>query len=157
VRVRRASIDDGAALADLLGQLGYPTTEEEARARLAAWAGDERRLVLVAERSAVAVGFVAVAAVPYFERAGSWARICALAVDRDHRRRGVGRRLVAVAEEAAAGWGCVAVEITSSRRRDEAHAFYRDLGYEDRCGRSAMYRRELEVASTGPGSAAARW
>jgi GNAT superfamily N-acetyltransferase len=141
--IREAAVDDAAAVADLLTQLGYPHDEDAARARLGGWADGERHRVLIAERGEAVAGFVAVAAVPYFERAGSWARIGALAVDGAHRRRGIGRELVAAAEEAAASWGCVTVEATSSRRRREAHRFYRSLGYEDRCERSALYRREL--------------
>jgi GNAT superfamily N-acetyltransferase len=141
--IREGSRADAAAIAELLTQLGYPHDPDAARARLEAWEGGERRLVMIAERGGAVAGFVAVAAVPYFERPGRWARIVALAVGRAHRRGGVGRELVAAAEEAAAGWGCVTIEATSSRRRREAHGFYRSLGYADRCECSALYRREL--------------
>jgi hypothetical protein len=50
---------------------------------------------------------------------------------------------MAAAEAAAIRWGCVTIEVTSARRRLEAHPFYLGLGYEDRCRRSALYRREL--------------
>jgi GNAT superfamily N-acetyltransferase len=143
VRVREASSGDAAAVAGLLTQLGYPSTAEEARGRLAAWDGEGPRRVLVAEHGGAVAGLVAVAAVPYLERGGSWARIVALAVDAGHRRRGIGRQLIAAAEAAAAGWGCVTIEATSSRRRAESHPFYRRLGYGEECERSALYRRSL--------------
>jgi GNAT superfamily N-acetyltransferase len=141
--IRAASAEDSAPIADLLTQLGYPCSPEEAKERLATWRADDRGGVLAAVIGTSVVGFVAVHAIPYFERSGSWARICALAVDRLHRRAGVGRRLVHACEEAAAGWGCATVEVTSSRTRDDAHAFYRRLGYEDACGRSGRFVREL--------------
>src|SRR5213079_1251217 len=133
VTVREASAQDAAAVADLLTQLGYPHSSAGGGSRLAAWAAGDRRLLLLAADGEAVVGFVAVAAVPYLERAGSWARIVALAVDAAHRRRGLGRELVEAAEGAASGWGCVSIEVTSARRREVSHPFYRRLGYEDRC------------------------
>jgi ribosomal protein S18 acetylase RimI-like enzyme len=107
VTVREASAQDAAAVADLLTQLGYPHSTGEAGSRLDAWAGGDRRLLLLAADGEAVVGFVAVAAVPYLERAGSWARIVALAVDAAHRRRGIGRELVEAAEgRPRAGGAC---------------------------------------------------
>lgn len=143
--VREAADADVDAIARLLTELGYPHSGDEARSRLEAWTGGERRLLLVATEGEAAVGLVAVAAVPYLERAGSWARVVALAVAATHRRRGVGRELMAAAEEAAGRWGCVTIEATSARRRPESAPFYLGLGYEDRCRRSALYRRELRA------------
>jgi GNAT superfamily N-acetyltransferase len=149
VTARAAAADDAAAIARLLTELGYPHSADEARSRLEAWIGGERRLLLVATEDDAPIGLVAVAALPYLERAGSWARIVALAVAASHRRRGVGRTLVAAAEEAAVRWGCVTIEATSARRRLESHPFYLGLGYEDRCRRSALYRRELSAREPG--------
>lgn len=147
--VREAAAADAAAVGDLLTQLGYPHSSAEAGSRLDAWSGGDRRRVLVAVEGGAVVGLVAVAAAPYLERPGSWARVVALAVDAAQRRRGIARELIAAAEATAAGWGCVTIEVTSSRSREESHPFYRSLGYEDRCARSAVYRRELSRAIQG--------
>lgn len=141
--LREAGLDDAPVVADLLTQLGYPQGPDDARSRLGSWIGAERARLLLAVEGSDVIGLAAVAAVPYLERAGSWARIVALAVDGSHRRRGVGRRLVAAAEGWARQWGCVTIEVSSRRTRPESHGFYRSLGYEDRCERSAHYRREL--------------
>jgi hypothetical protein len=45
---------------------------------------------------------------------------------------------MAEAERAAHRLGCREVEITSSRARDAAHAFYRGLGYDDVCAGRAV-------------------
>jgi GNAT superfamily N-acetyltransferase len=45
--------------------------------------------------------------------------------------RGVGRVLVAHVEERARREGCVQLELSSSDRREDAHAFYRRLGFDD--------------------------
>ena len=43
--------------------------------------------------------------------------------------------------------GCEDLELTSSRSRSGAHAFYRHLGFEDRCPRSARFVRPLTASS----------
>lgn len=143
VGVRPARFADAPALARLLTELGYPQDAEQAHAQLSAWAGDPRGTVLVAERDGSPAGVVAAHAIPYLERPGSFARVVAVAVDREHRRSGVGRRLFAAVEAWAAAVGCRDVEITSSRARDDAHAFYEALGFVDVCDRSARFKRAL--------------
>ena len=61
----------------------------------------------------------------------------------DHRRRGVATALMRAAEDLARGWGCDRLELTSTRSRAEAPAFYAALGYEDRSARQARYVRLL--------------
>lgn len=145
VVVRSARFTDTPALARLLTELGYPQDREQAEAQLTQWVGNPRGTVLVADHDGACAGFIAAHAIPYFHRPGSFARVVALAVDRDRRRSRVGRQLLTAAETWAAERGCREVEITSSRSRDEAHAFYRALGYVDVCDRSARFRRALEV------------
>jgi RimJ/RimL family protein N-acetyltransferase len=141
--VRRARMTDAAAVSELLTGLGYPHGRDDAEARLRVWAGDAQGVVLVAERDGRVVGFVAVHALPYFQRSGYFARVTALAVDPERRRGGIGRQLLDGAEEWAVSHGCHEIEITSSRRRTDAHAFYRHLGYEDLCDRAAWFKREI--------------
>ncbi|GAB3424977.1 GNAT family N-acetyltransferase [Flindersiella endophytica] len=155
VAIRPATLTDAAAVTGLLHQLGYPAnTVPEVRERLAVWAAspsDASVLVAVAgadgcgrERERV-VGVVAVAAVPYLEKPGRWARIVALVVADDARSQGVGRRLVSAAETAARDLGCVATELTSARRRVRAHAFYRANGYQDWTGDVArLFHKHLQ-------------
>lgn len=95
------------------------------------------------------MGFAAVHRVPYFERPGAFTRLVALSVDAAQRRAGVGRRLMAAVERWAAARGCVEVEVTSRRSREDAHRFYSALGYEDRCAESGRFRRAL---AAGPGA-----
>jgi len=40
-------------------------------------------------------------------------------------------------------WGCLAMEVTSARTRDGAHAFYQRMGYTDVCSRSGRFLKEL--------------
>jgi GNAT superfamily N-acetyltransferase len=86
-----------------------------------------------------------VAAIPLLEREGSLGRIVALVVDDSRRGAGIGRGLVAAAETEALRMGCDAMEVTSSRHRTGAHAFYRALGYQDKCDRKARFMRDLST------------
>jgi predicted N-acetyltransferase YhbS len=144
IPVRPAQPGDAAPVAELLAELGYPGNRtEEVRRRLTMWEHETAGLVLVAERKEQVVGVIAVIAIPYLEREGRWGRIVALVVSSACRGQGIGRRLVDAAEKAAGELDCVAMEVTSRRSRTESHPFYRNLGYADRCERSARYLKEL--------------
>jgi ribosomal protein S18 acetylase RimI-like enzyme len=107
--------------------------------------------VLVAESGGSPAGFVAAYATRRMDRPGSFARVVGLAVDPAHQRSGVGRRLLAAVEAWSGETGCDEIEITSSRSRDAAHAFYRALGFTDLCERSARFRRPLAQPPDRPG------
>jgi GNAT superfamily N-acetyltransferase len=142
--IRPARPQDAPGVAALLIELGYPgDSVEQVRERLARWGRAENATVLVAEYQARLAGAVAVTAIPYFEHEGSWGRIVALVVAEGNRGRGIGRLLVESAEQAALGLGCITMELTSARRRPEAHAFYRSVGYQDWCAHSARYVKDL--------------
>jgi GNAT superfamily N-acetyltransferase len=140
---RPAASRDAAGLAPLLGQLGYPATTQEARARLAYWSADERGLVLVADDQGTIAGVAAVHAIPLLEHTGSRGRLVALVVADRYRRQGIAGALLAAAEAYARSLGCLDMEITSARDRDGAHAFYLRAGYSDACPAAARYRKRL--------------
>lgn len=143
VTIRTAVPPDAGTLAGLLSQLGYPSSERDVRTRLAYWASAPDSEVLVAEAGETVVGCLSLHAVPYFGRTGCWGRIESLVVDQSARRHGVGSALLAAAEALAARWQCLAVEVTSSRRRTDAHAFYQRHNYRDICDRSGRFWKPL--------------
>ena len=126
--VREATEDDAAAVAELLDQLGYPMSVEEARSRL----GRDGDRVLLAESTGDAVGLLALAVQLPIARARPLARITAMVVRDSKRRHGVGRRLMERAEALARAAGCEGIELTSAIRpeREDGHRFYESLGYE---------------------------
>lgn len=141
--IRHAASADADRIAVLLGQLGYPTTFEAAGERLRRWQADERGALIVAELDGVVAGVAALYAVPQLQYDESRGRLVALVVDASARGQGVGGKLVAEAEREARRLGCRELEITSRRTRPEAHSFYRGLGYQDACDRSARYLKPL--------------
>jgi GNAT superfamily N-acetyltransferase len=150
VEIRQACCTDAPAVTALLVELGYPDNSVAGvHRRLVRWSRNAHGAVFVAELAGAVVGVVAVTAIPCLEREGNLGRIVALVVDESRRGAGIGRGLVAAAEAAALEMGCVSMEVTSSRRRIDAHAFYRALGYEDWCDRKARFVRDLRSQRGG--------
>jgi GNAT superfamily N-acetyltransferase len=147
--IRAAEPEDADQVTALLGELGYPgSTVEAVRRRLAVWEDARDSVTLVAENVSGIIGLAAVSVVPYLERDGHWGRISALVVTASCRGQGIGRMLMAAAEELARDCGCVVMEVTSDRSRIDAAALYRSHGYEDWCGHSARFVKDLAAGAS---------
>jgi len=132
IHVRPAHAADTPELARLAGELGYPSTEEEIRARLAAIESTPAHALWVAE-AAGANGKLAGFLNAYVKRAidtDARVEIAALVVDEKQRSRGVGKLLIERAEAWARENGCRTIGLRSNVIRDRAHKFYERLGYE---------------------------
>jgi GNAT superfamily N-acetyltransferase len=127
--IRDAHEADAPAIAHLLAQLGYPTEPAAVGQRLERLqiVGDR---ILVAEVDGRAVGLAHLQVTPALERDRPAARIGALVVDDAHRGHGLGRALVRALEDEARLRGCGLLFVTTSERRDDAHAFYERVGLE---------------------------
>lgn len=126
--VRAATAADVPELARLLAALGYATDGAVLERRLRAFeaAGET---ALVADGGERLLGAVTIHVTPVLHRAGPVGRLTALVVDDAARGRGVGRALVRAAEGLLTARGCVLMEVTSNRRRTDAHAFYERVGF----------------------------
>jgi ribosomal protein S18 acetylase RimI-like enzyme len=123
---------DAETAAELLAQLGYPTSADMFRDKLIKLGQDASNRVLVAVEDGRVVGLVAVHTHELVHAPGLLGRITALVVHSEFRRRGLGRKLVQAAERHCVSVGCVLFEVTSSDSRLEARAFYESLGYTER-------------------------
>jgi GNAT superfamily N-acetyltransferase len=119
---------DVERVADLLTQLGYPTTGSSVAARFARIDAEQNAL-LVADESGTARAWIHVAVHAYLE-SDDTAEIVGLVVADGHRSRGIGTSLVDAAESWAAGKGCRALRVRSRIVRERAHAFYERAGFE---------------------------
>lgn len=126
--IRPAGPADTARLADLCGQLGYPTAAERVEERLAQIEANERRRVYVAEVGGAVVGWVYVYLVPSLLH-DPQAEIGGLIVSEGYRGQRIGERLLRQAEQWAGEHGCHAVSVHSNVIRKDAHRFYERLGY----------------------------
>jgi GNAT superfamily N-acetyltransferase len=143
VTIRPARAEDAAALVPLFEDWNHPLPAAAIEERIATWKATQGAALLVAELDGDVAGVAAVNATPHLARGDSFARLVGLVVSSAHRRRGIGEALVRAAEARAREWGCHRLELTSTRTRAEAPAFYAALGYVDLSERQARYSREL--------------
>jgi GNAT superfamily N-acetyltransferase len=129
--IRPARVTDAGALSELFGQLGYPTSTEEVRARLETRCGAGNALCLVAEQDGVVGGVIVMHLLEPLHVAGRWALVSSLVVREALRGFGVGAALLAEVERLAWEAGCSHVELSSSEKRTRAHAFYERQGFEE--------------------------
>jgi ribosomal protein S18 acetylase RimI-like enzyme len=131
--VREAVLGDADEVVRLLALLGHPQPALDARARLAAFFDQGQQLLVAARVPAEAgsplVGAVTLHITPVMHRAGPIGRLTAVIVDESVRGQGIGRALVAACETFLFGRGCAMIEVTSNKKRTDAHAFYEGLGY----------------------------
>ena len=130
VTIRQAEPSDATVIAALGGQLGYPTSHDEAKERLTATFKNKDQVVYVAEIEGEDVaGWVHVFGTHRLVME-PFAEIGALIVDESHRSLGVGRALVTKAEEWALNHGYTYIRVRSNTIRDRAKVFYERLGYQ---------------------------
>lgn len=136
IEIRSAIPGDMEAASVLLGELGFPSLPQEIGERLKAM----QAAVLVAVIQGTVVGLITTNVMPTLHRPHPVGRLSALVVSRQERNKGVGRALVSAAESLLRQQGCGLVEVTSNFRLEEAHFFYKRLGYETT---SFRFRKEL--------------
>lgn len=120
--------------ADSLGQWRETLDEgalPEAYARaFDAIAADPRNEIIVGEMAGQPVACLQLTFIPGLTYAGGErAQIEGVRVDSTMRGTGVGKALIAHVVELARQRGCVLVQLTTDKRRPEALAFYRSLGF----------------------------
>ena len=87
--------------------------------------------LLVAEENGEVVSTTVLAILPGFARGiSSFAVVEYVVVDEKKRSRGIGKALMDYCKERAKEAGCYKIMLTSDKRRDRAHKFYRSLGFE---------------------------
>jgi len=128
--VRPAVAADAEAIAELLGQLGYPTTAQEVVGRLAKLQDPQSSVAVVAETDGLVTGVATGHVIHTIHSTPRIAWITTLVVRDSCRHSGVGRQLAAAVESWARSAGALRIAVTSGKHRDDAHAFYERIGYE---------------------------
>ena len=128
VRIRTMAPADAEAVAELNGQLGYPSTRDQVTARLAALGSSERDVLLVAEEDGRVVGWAHVGLKHSLVDVPS-AQVLGLVVAEDRRSAGIGLRLLVEAEDWALAHGVHRMLVASRTTRERAHGFYTRHGY----------------------------
>jgi ribosomal protein S18 acetylase RimI-like enzyme len=129
ISVRSAAIADSAQIARLVSALGYPTSAAQMHKRLESILSNDDFATVVACDGEQVVGFIGTRAGPLYESDGRYGQIMALAVSREHQRRGIGRMLLHAAESEVMRHEVSVLVVTSGNQRSDAHAFYERNGY----------------------------
>ena len=128
--IRAAEVNDAAALAHLMCELGYETTKSEMQMRMERIVTDERCRTFVAVCDGKVCGMISTVTYPSYEHNDLSGRILALVILRPMRRRGIGRALIATAEKDFAQRGIRRIALNTRLAREDTHKFYESLGYE---------------------------
>jgi GNAT superfamily N-acetyltransferase len=129
IEVRLAEVCDVTAIARLAGELGYPSTAEQVRDRLAVIEGDPRHATFVAASTEnEVIGWIHLSEA-HSPGSDPRAEITNLVVDSRFRSVGTGRLLVERGEQWARERGLAVIGVHSNIIRERAHAFYLRLGY----------------------------
>lgn len=128
-KIRAPRESDYARIADLAGQLSYPSTPEEIARRLDGTKGSPDHAVFVAELESGEIGGWIAVFVYRTVEAAARAEISGLVVDERYRSQRIGERLLTCSEEWARERGCGTIGLRSNVIRDRAHAFYERHGY----------------------------
>lgn len=132
MRIRDAEIKDAAAIAALLGELGYPGTEDFCADKIARIAAHPDARLLVAQAGDGGVlGFIGLHFIVQLALPGDFCRITYFCVSEAARGLGVGRELEETAARLARERGCDRIEVHCHERRVDAHRFYYRQGYEE--------------------------
>ncbi|MEM6848040.1 MAG: GNAT family N-acetyltransferase [Pseudomonadota bacterium] len=136
--MREAEREDVAAIvallaADALGSQREVPTDPLQPAYLAAFdaiAADPNNGLWVAVSDGTIIGCYQLTFLPGFSRLGSWrAQIEGVRVAASARGKGVGELMVRHAIALAKGRGCKLMQLTTDKRRIDAHRFYGRLGF----------------------------
>lgn len=107
---------------DPLPQSYYDAFDEMAK--------DPNNRLLVAQQDGDIVGTLQITFIRGLSRQGATrAQIEAVRVAASHRGKGLGREIFLAAIELARGEGCSLVQLTTDKKRADAHRFYENLGF----------------------------
>lgn len=130
LKIRRARQNDATRLAELCGQLGYPTSSRQMADRLKSVLRQKTGACFVAETAEEGlIGWIHVSVTPLLE-VERRAEVNGLVVDEGVRSRGAGARLLEAGEHWARKMRCQGVSVRSNVIRERAHEFYLRQGYQ---------------------------
>jgi GNAT superfamily N-acetyltransferase len=151
MRIRAATVHDLPAIVALLvddplgklrEDLGTPINPCYLDA-FAAIARDPNQLLAVADAGGEVVGCLQLTFIPGLSRLGMWrGQIEAVRIAADRRGGGLGGALLRWAIEQCRERGCGLVQLTTDKRRAEAHRFYAALGFEASHEGMKLYLRD---------------
>lgn len=127
--IRKCSISDAQALCDLnTDEMGYDYPVEKTKESLELILSDKNNIVFVAVSDVKVVGYVH-GQVYQLIYAPAMINIMGIAVNREFKRKGIGKALMSEIEKYAKENGINKIRLNSGKSRLGAHSFYRKCGY----------------------------
>jgi GNAT superfamily N-acetyltransferase len=129
--IRNAIPADAPAMADLITQLGYPTTPEQMAARFARLSAEPNQQTWLAEDDLGPLGLIGLFKHQSWEYDDYFVRILALVVSSRARHQGVGEALIEAAERWGRDIGATRLVLNCGNRPERAiaHQFYPAMGF----------------------------
>jgi GNAT superfamily N-acetyltransferase len=130
--IRNATTQDVPELSRLMSQLtGHEVSNEVMDNRLKFVESSPFDFLYVCFEKDAILGVLGFRIRENLEDASKYGEVSVVVVDEDVRRKGVGRFLMNFAEKLAVEQGCIGTWLVSGfGREEEAHRFYKTLGYE---------------------------
>ena len=126
--MRRLTVDDAGAAAELCSQLGYPSSADDLRKRIEERSRSTDSIALAAVVDGQIVGWIDAFIEQHLQSSAS-AVIGGLVVRDDSRGLGIGKRLCLEIEEWARSKSIPVLRVRSQIKREDAHRFYLREGY----------------------------
>jgi len=115
---------------DMLGAARETPGDPGYAAAFAAIEADANEVLAVAEIGGQVAGCLQLGFIPGLSRRGAWrGQIEGVRVAAALRGRGVGRAMILWALDQCRARGCATVQLTTDKRRHDAHRFYESLGF----------------------------
>jgi GNAT superfamily N-acetyltransferase len=124
-----------------MGELGYPTTEQQMAKRFMTIQQDSNYHTFVAVEDQEIVGMIGCFKGLSYEKDESYIRIIALVVKSSRRKNGVGALLVNHVQEWAYQHDIKKIAVNTGNRRVVSHEFYKKIGFE---GTGTGYYKSLQ-------------
>lgn len=91
---------------------------------------DPNNELIVAESGGEVIGMLQLTLTPSISfQGGKRATVESVRVVKKYRGRGIGREMMFWTIERARAAGCISMQLTTNAEREDAHRFYRDLGF----------------------------
>lgn len=130
--IRKASFNDAAQLAILMGQLtGNNITENDMINRLEYVSKTFLEELYVYDQNGKILGILGFRIRECIEEVNRFGEVSVLVTDEAHKNNGIGKTLIDFAEQHAREAGCNGTWLISGLGREEqAHSFYKKMGYQ---------------------------
>jgi PhnO protein len=85
------------------------------------------------------IGFITCKSQWLLHHEGQVCEIQEMIVTREFQGKGIGKKLIEKVKEAVLDWGVKSLEVTSNKRRKEAHQFYQKIGFRNSHEKFTIY------------------